>query len=286
MLCSWIISTILLLSATTSAIIEVQQEEDVLCPETKLIFPSTPDYDSNPIHILSSDGTSVTFQIRNTLVTSESSSGIDLFVGAQDPINPSDEVCYVYEGVTTGQCGLVSSPITASCLESQPYTIVDILLDGDSLEQTVDVDGYQSSLCCKERGGEHAPKKLYSFAIPCVAACGEEVYDTNADPDIPMAEDTNPADDVFETTITASLAEVNIDGTMVQTMAYNGQIPGPMIRVKEGDTVKVHFKNELPFSSTIHWHGVAGNHEADGSLVSQFAIASGGTFDYEFVAAK
>ena len=45
-------------------------------------------------------------------------------------------------------------------------------------------------------------------------------------------------------------------GVKVPAISYNGQVPGPTIRVTEGDTVRVTLKNELQQSTSIHWHGL------------------------------
>ena len=103
---------------------------------------------------------------------------------------------------------------------------------------------------------------------------------------IHLANDVNDDPNVFETTLTAKVEDVEIDGTMVHALTYNGKIPGPMIRVKEGDQVIVHYKNELDFATTIHWHGVAGNNEMDGSPVTQLNVAPGETFTFDFIAAN
>ena len=45
-------------------------------------------------------------------------------------------------------------------------------------------------------------------------------------------------------------------GTTVRAWGYNGQVPGPEVRVREGDRVRVTLRNRLPVPTTIHWHGV------------------------------
>src|SRR6266542_3132041 len=45
-------------------------------------------------------------------------------------------------------------------------------------------------------------------------------------------------------------------GKTVDAYAYNGQVPGPELRVTEGDTVRVTVKNALQEPTTVHWHGV------------------------------
>ena len=63
-----------------------------------------------------------------------------------------------------------------------------------------------------------------------------------------------------------------------------GSVPGPMIEANQGDRVIVHFRNDLPDATTIHWHGVRVPNASDGTPVAQVPIPSGGTYDYEFVA--
>jgi multicopper oxidase len=74
-------------------------------------------------------------------------------------------------------------------------------------------------------------------------------------------------------------------GNIVEAYAYNGQVPGPELRVTEGDTVRVMVTNMLPEPTTIHWHGVEVPVAMDGvPRRSQEPIPPGGSFTYEFVA--
>lgn len=76
-----------------------------------------------------------------------------------------------------------------------------------------------------------------------------------------------------------------LDDVTVTAYTYNGTVPGPMIRVTEGDKVRIVVKNELPDPTTIHWHGVEVPNAMDGVPgVTQDPIQQGGTFTYEFVA--
>jgi FtsP/CotA-like multicopper oxidase with cupredoxin domain len=76
-----------------------------------------------------------------------------------------------------------------------------------------------------------------------------------------------------------------LDGVYVNAFTYNGTVPGPMIRVTEGDRVRIVVKNGLPEPTTIHWHGVEVPNAMDGVPgVTQDPIESGGTFTYEFTA--
>ncbi|MCT4656003.1 MAG: multicopper oxidase family protein [Cohaesibacter sp.] len=65
---------------------------------------------------------------------------------------------------------------------------------------------------------------------------------------------------------------------------YNGSAPGPEIRVKQGERVKVRFINELKEPSSIHWHGIRIANAMDGvSGLTQDPVQPGETFEYDFV---
>lgn len=65
--------------------------------------------------------------------------------------------------------------------------------------------------------------------------------------------------------------------------SYNDQIPGPVLRVKLGETVRIRLHNQLPQATTIHWHGIRVPNAMDGVPgVTQPAIASGASYTYEF----
>ena len=87
---------------------------------------------------------------------------------------------------------------------------------------------------------------------------------------------------VFELTAKAIKWEVS-PGKFVDSYAYNGQVPGPEMRVNQGDKVKVVLKNELPESTSIHFHGVDLPFSQDGvPFISQPPIHPGETYEYEF----
>ena len=72
-------------------------------------------------------------------------------------------------------------------------------------------------------------------------------------------------------------------GQMVEAWAYNEQIPGPQIRVKEGEKVRVILKNDLPESTVIHFHGLELPNDQDGvPFITQPPIKPGQSFTYEF----
>lgn len=74
-------------------------------------------------------------------------------------------------------------------------------------------------------------------------------------------------------------------GKTLPVWTFNNSVPGPQIRVKQGDTVKINLKNDLPDPVTIHWHGVPVPNAMDGIPgVTQNAVQPGQTFTYEFKA--
>lgn len=74
-------------------------------------------------------------------------------------------------------------------------------------------------------------------------------------------------------------------GKYVLAWGYNGQVPGPEIRVTEGDNVRIIFTNNLPKPTTIHWHGLEIPNSQDGIPgITQEPIQPGESFTYEFTA--
>lgn len=65
--------------------------------------------------------------------------------------------------------------------------------------------------------------------------------------------------------------------------AFNDTIPGPRIRLTEGDRVRIKVTNRLPESTTVHWHGLILPNEMDGpAKITQKPIPPGGSYTYEF----
>jgi FtsP/CotA-like multicopper oxidase with cupredoxin domain len=78
--------------------------------------------------------------------------------------------------------------------------------------------------------------------------------------------------------------EFEVGGRRLQTWGYDGGVPGPEIRVTEGDTLRAKVLNHLPADTTIHWHGLPVPNAMDGvAHVTQPPIKSGEEFTYEFV---
>jgi CopA family copper-resistance protein len=85
----------------------------------------------------------------------------------------------------------------------------------------------------------------------------------------------------FELTIGA--LPVNYTGRPRIATAVNGQVPAPLLRWREGDTVTVRVTNHLPVRSAIHWHGILLPSAMDGVPGLSFpGIAPGETYVYRF----
>jgi FtsP/CotA-like multicopper oxidase with cupredoxin domain len=90
-------------------------------------------------------------------------------------------------------------------------------------------------------------------------------------------------------TVRASLAaepvEVDLGGRTVQTWAYNGRVPGPVVRCSAGDQLEVEVVNRLPEPTTVHWHGLRIRNDMDGvPNLTQSPIAEGESMSYSFIA--
>jgi len=103
----------------------------------------------------------------------------------------------------------------------------------------------------------------------------------------PVLNPSQPGGSAREITLVAEAVAFEIPTRGVfQKWLYNGQYPGPEIRVREGERLRLTVRNNLLEGTTIHWHGIPLPNAMDGVPdVTQPAIPPGGTFQYEFDAA-
>ena len=72
-------------------------------------------------------------------------------------------------------------------------------------------------------------------------------------------------------------------GQMVEAWAYNKQVPGPQIRVREGDRVRFILHNKLEQSTAVHFHGLELPNDVDGvPFITQPPVKPGASHTYEF----
>ena len=74
-------------------------------------------------------------------------------------------------------------------------------------------------------------------------------------------------------------------GVKKQAFAFNGTVPGPTIRVVEGEKVRVLVTNKMSMGTAVHWHGMVLPHKMDGVPgITQAPIQPGQSMTYEFIA--
>jgi CopA family copper-resistance protein len=83
--------------------------------------------------------------------------------------------------------------------------------------------------------------------------------------------------------LTISHAHVSVDGRAGHAVTINGAVPGPLLRLKEGQKVRLSVKNDLSEDTSIHWHGMLVPFQFDGVPGVTFpGVRPGQTFVYEF----
>ena len=124
-------------------------------------------------------------------------------------------------------------------------------------------------------------------------ASTDEADESGLDLSLTALKDVNPDPDIVEVELAASEGSTSyiadgkaeIWGYRDASVAHSrARVPGPTLDVRQGQRVIVHFRNELPEPTTIHWHGLRVPNMADGTPSVQHAVEPGDTFDYEFEA--
>ncbi len=101
---------------------------------------------------------------------------------------------------------------------------------------------------------------------------------------LPQAPEAAKTGRTREYAFEAAPLDFEVGGRKVPTWSYNRDVPGPEIRLTEGDTLRVKAQNRLPEETTIHWHGLPIVNAMDGvPNVTQPPIKSGEEFAYEFL---
>jgi FtsP/CotA-like multicopper oxidase with cupredoxin domain len=90
-------------------------------------------------------------------------------------------------------------------------------------------------------------------------------------------------DGVTEVVLRPQPETIDLGGRTARTWTYGAGIPGPEIRVKQGERLRVRVENGLPEETTVHWHGVRVPNDQDGVPDMPLPpIAPGESFTYEF----
>ena len=95
-----------------------------------------------------------------------------------------------------------------------------------------------------------------------------------------------PADDVREIRIAAAQGKASLVGSsnpQTDVLGYDGKVPGPTLRLKQGEPVRIIVENKLDQDTTVHWHGIRVPNAMDGVPgLTQPPIKPGESFTYEF----
>ncbi len=84
--------------------------------------------------------------------------------------------------------------------------------------------------------------------------------------------------------LVARRGQVDLGGRVVTALTYGGSLPGALVRVRAGDVLRARIRNELDQETSVHWHGLAIRHDADGVPgVTGPAVAAGASATVEFV---
>jgi len=83
-----------------------------------------------------------------------------------------------------------------------------------------------------------------------------------------------------ELTLTIAPVAKKLGDDIVRMLAYNGSVPGPALRVRQGTEIVVHAVNCGDLDATVHWHGLRLDNQYDGTTETQAPIPIGGRFSY------
>lgn len=122
--------------------------------------------------------------------------------------------------------------------------------------------------CEKYRGNYQETSSVFDRSIVGLASA-QETADYEATPSQTMQ-------------LSAEIVKKDINGKEIRMFGYNGQIPGPLIKVKQGDTLYVNFTNNLDQETTVHWHGLRLENANDGVPgMTQEPVQPGQSFMYK-----
>jgi FtsP/CotA-like multicopper oxidase with cupredoxin domain len=157
--------------------------------------------------------------------------------------------------------------------------------DGDAAVAAAGGDGGEAAAAADE-GSEEDWARLDQAMHDSMTAYPAETEGLGNQPLEPTEVDADGTK-VFDLEVAITDWEVE-PGTTVKAFSYNGQVPGPWIKVDVGERVRMRVKNELPMGTDVHWHGIDVPNEMDGvaPYTQDLIEGDGGTFTYEFTAER
>jgi manganese oxidase len=207
-------------------------------------------------------------------------------------VRRGDIVRFVMDGVTPHNVQFVRNTAPADAEIGDYWMGPFLSKKGETYDVRIDerfVDGRYEFVCTPHLAMGMKGALVVAGGSPAVASSG-----ASARPALPeirgvqglqeLAFELDGATKVFQLTAEKIRWETR-EGTLVDAMAYNRMIPGPVIRVTEGDRVRIVVINGMDEPHTTHWHGLFVPNAMDGVPgISQDPILPGESFSYEFVA--
>ncbi|MGN9777664.1 multicopper oxidase family protein [Micromonospora sp. H33] len=84
-------------------------------------------------------------------------------------------------------------------------------------------------------------------------------------------------------TLRARPVTVDLGGPQVRTWGYAEDLPGPLLRARAGELLRVDLVNDLPADTSVHWHGIALRNDMDGVPgLTQSPVGPGRRHSYQF----
>jgi FtsP/CotA-like multicopper oxidase with cupredoxin domain/plastocyanin len=202
-------------------------------------------------------------------------------------------VRFVYDGVVPHNIEFVRNSAPAGTDLGERWTGPYLTKDGDTYEVTID-EGFRNGsyrFVCTPHASMGMTGTLVVSGAAAVksAAAASPAAELPAIAGVkglqPLAYELDGGVKIFRLTAEKIRWETK-EGTLVDAMAYNRMVPGPLIRVTEGDRVRIIVTNAMDEPHTTHWHGLFVPNRMDGVPgVTQDPIMPGESFTYEFTAA-
>lgn len=153
------------------------------------------------------------------------------------------------------------------------------------METTLTVSADAPDVAAPGHEEELSPEEMNQIMIDSMLAFPAETEGKGNQPLEPV-EIKADGTKVFE--LTAEVIQWEVEpGKFVDAWAYNGQVPGPWIRVDVGDMLEINVTNLTPLGTDVHWHGISTPNNMDGvTPYTQDPILTGETFTYAFEAER
>jgi FtsP/CotA-like multicopper oxidase with cupredoxin domain len=160
----------------------------------------------------------------------------------------------------------------------------------------MDTQDWKATTLCPNRSSSLGLRATLALVMQAFGCASDDAEGARvAAPELAMLQlvDTNDDPDVVEVKLIAAQGRTQYlpDGP-AEIWGYRDgsdphskvSIPGPRLEVEQGQQVLVHFENQLPEETTIHWHGLRVPNSSDGTPSVQVAVAAGDSYTYQFTA--